>query len=143
MPESDLLAALLDAWNRNHIILLGLLGALPEGGLAARALAGSPSVAQLFMHMRFIRAVMVYENDSQIAFARPDLPLTDDQEWVAEQDPEQIRQALNNSALVVRDAVERWVLAGRRHVGTYQHPVLRSSICSGTRLTTPGRSSWP
>ncbi|WP_425147999.1 DinB family protein [Deinococcus sp.] len=122
--DQSLLIALLDCWDRNNTILLGLLVALPEGGLAARALAGSPTVAELLTHLRFVRVCTVYENDAETAETHPELTLTDDQEWVAEQDPEQIRQALNDSALVVRDAVERWVDAGRRHVGTYQHPVL-------------------
>ena len=86
MPETQdqsLLAALLDAWERNNTILLGLLGALPAGGLDARATVGSPTVSQLFAHLCFTRICAVYENDPEIARARQGLLLQDDQEWVA------------------------------------------------------------
>jgi uncharacterized damage-inducible protein DinB len=49
-PDARLLEALLDSWDRNNTILLNLLRALPEGGLEARAMEGSPSIAQLFTH---------------------------------------------------------------------------------------------
>ena len=43
-PDQRLLEALLDSWDRNNTILLNLLRALPEGGLAARAMeAAHPS----------------------------------------------------------------------------------------------------
>jgi DinB superfamily len=122
--DQSLLEALLDAWDRNNTILLGLLDALPAGGLHARATADSPTVAQLFMHMRFTRVCAVYENDLEIASARPDLLLQDDQEWVAEPDPGRIAQLLLASAGVVREAVEGWAGADRGVIGDYQHPVL-------------------
>jgi hypothetical protein len=43
-PDQRLLEALLDSWDRNNTILLNLLRALPEGGLEARAMEGSPSI---------------------------------------------------------------------------------------------------
>jgi uncharacterized damage-inducible protein DinB len=49
-PDERLLEPLLDSWDRNNTILLNLLHALPEGGLEARAMEGSPSIAQLFTH---------------------------------------------------------------------------------------------
>ena len=49
--DQSLLEALLDSWDRNNIILLNLLRALPEGGLEARVMGGSPSVAELFTHI--------------------------------------------------------------------------------------------
>ena len=127
MPETLdalLLAALLDAWERNNTILLGLLGALPTGGLDARATVSSPTVSQLFAHMCFVRICAVYENDPEIARVRPDLLLHDDQEWVAEHDPEVTSQRLNHSSGVLRDAFRGWVEAGRGRVGVYEHPVL-------------------
>lgn len=35
-PNQSLLEPLLDSWDRNNIIMLNLLRALPEGGLEAR-----------------------------------------------------------------------------------------------------------
>src|SRR2546427_1478813 len=72
-PNQDLLEALLDSWDRNNSILLNLLRALPEGGLEAKAMEGSPSVAQLFTHIHFVRLVFVFEDAPE--FAR-DLPVT-------------------------------------------------------------------
>ena len=44
-PDQRLLEALLDSWDRNNSILLNLLRFLPEGGLEAKAMEGSPCVA--------------------------------------------------------------------------------------------------
>ena len=60
-PNQHLLEALLDSWDRNNTILLNLLRALPEGGLEARAMEGSPSIAQLFTHIHSVRLVFVFE----------------------------------------------------------------------------------
>jgi hypothetical protein len=35
---------------------------LPEGGLAARAMEGSPCIAELFTHIHFVRLVFVFED---------------------------------------------------------------------------------
>jgi hypothetical protein len=51
--DQRLLEALLDSWDRNNAILLNLLRLLPEGGLEARAMEDSPSVAELFMHIHY------------------------------------------------------------------------------------------
>jgi hypothetical protein len=48
--------ALLNSWDRNNTILLNLLGALPEGGLEARSMEGSPTIAELFTHIHFVRS---------------------------------------------------------------------------------------
>jgi hypothetical protein len=40
--DQSLLEAPLDSWDRNNIILLNLLRAVPEGGLEARVMGGSP-----------------------------------------------------------------------------------------------------
>jgi hypothetical protein len=48
--DGSLLEALLDSWDRNNAILLNLLRAVPEDGLAVRAMEGSPSVAELTRH---------------------------------------------------------------------------------------------
>ena len=59
--DQSLLEALLDSWDRNNTILLNLLRALPEGGLEARVM-GSPSVAELFTHIHYVRLVFLFED---------------------------------------------------------------------------------
>jgi hypothetical protein len=51
--EPLLLEALLDSWDRDNTILLNLLRILPESGLEARTMEGSPSVAEMFMHIHY------------------------------------------------------------------------------------------
>ena len=117
-PDQRLLEALLDSWDRNNTILLNLLTAIPEGGLEARAMEGSPSIAQLFTHIHFVRLVLVFEDAPE--FARK-LPET---EWAAEHDRDCIAQMLNDSAKAVRDAVKGRVEAGREMDLHYDHPIL-------------------
>jgi len=116
--DQSLLEALLDSWDRNNTILLNLLHALPEGGLEARAMAGSPSVAELFTHIHYVRLVFISEDAPE--FAR-DLPQA---EWVDERDPGRLTQMLNDSAKAVRDAVKSRVEAGQEMNLHYDHPVL-------------------
>ncbi len=121
MPdESDqhLLEALLDSWDRNNTILVNLLGVIPEGGMEVRATESSPSVAELFTHVHYVRLVFVFEDAPE--FAR-DLP---EKEWVAERDPVRIGQMLNESANAVRDAAKSRVEAGRPMDLHYDHPIL-------------------
>ena len=113
-----LLEALLDSWDRNNTILVNLLRALPEGGLEARAMEGSPSIAEMFTHIHFVRLVFVLEDAPEFARSLPE------QEWAAERDPDRIAQMLKESAKVVRDAVENGVDAGRDMKLHYQHPIL-------------------
>jgi hypothetical protein len=62
-PEFEtLLAAVLDGWERGNTALIHLVRLIPEGALAARALPGSPSVAQMFLHLHHERMVLVFEN---------------------------------------------------------------------------------
>jgi len=117
-PNQHLLEALLDSWDRNNSILLNLLRALPEGGLDARAMLGSPSIAQLFTHIHYVRLVLVSEDAPE--FAR-DLP---EEEWTVERDVGRITQMLNESAKAVRDAVKTRVEAGRGMNLHYDHPIL-------------------
>jgi uncharacterized damage-inducible protein DinB len=117
-PDQCLLEALLDSWNRNNTILLNLLRALPEGGLEARAMEGSPSIAELFTHIHYVRLVLVFEDAPE--FAR-ELPK---EEWLAERDPGRIAAMLNDSAKAVRDAVKGRVEAGREMNLHYDHPIL-------------------
>ena len=53
--DQSLLETVLDSWERNNTILVNLLRALPEGELTARAMGDSPSVAELFAHIHYVR----------------------------------------------------------------------------------------
>jgi uncharacterized damage-inducible protein DinB len=116
--DKPLLEALLDSWDHNNTILLNLLRIIPEGGLDARALQGSPSVVQLFTHIHYVRLVFVLEDAPE--FAR-DMPK---EEWVEEHDRDRIAKMLNDSAKAVRDAVKARVEAGRDTDLHYEHPIL-------------------
>jgi uncharacterized damage-inducible protein DinB len=121
MPDSthaSLLDALLDSWDRNNTILVNLFRAIPDEGLAVRPMESSPSVAELFMHIHYVRLVFVYEDAPE--FAR-DVP---DKEWVGQRDRERMAQMLNDSAAAVRDAVKGRLEAGRDMDLHYDHPIL-------------------
>lgn len=112
-----LLDSLLDSWDRNNAILVNFLRALPEGSLAVRAMEGSPTLAQLFMHIHYVRLVFVSEDAPEFATSVPD-------EWVEERDAERIGRLLNESAGVVRAAVKGRVEAGRAMDLHFDHPIL-------------------
>ena len=116
--NQTLMEALLDSWDRNNTILLNLLRALPEGGLETRAMEGSPSIAQLFTHIHYVRLVFVFEDAPE--FAR-DLP---EKEWAFERDVGRIADMLNDSAKAVRDAVKSRLEAGQDMNLHYDHPIL-------------------
>ena len=116
--DQRLLDALLDSWDRNNTILVNLLRALPEGGLVARAMEGSPSIAEMFTHIHFVRLVFLLEDAPEFARSLPE------EEWAAERDPDRIAQMLNDSAKVVREAVKNVVEAGRDMKLHYDHPIL-------------------
>lgn len=121
MPEASdepLFEALLDSWDRNNTILINLLRALPERALQAKAMEGSPSVAELFTHIHFVRLIFVSEDAPE--FAR-ELPK---EEWAAERDPSRIEQMLKESAKAVRDAVRGRLKTGRGMNVHYDHPIL-------------------
>lgn len=116
--DRSIFEALLDSWDRNNSILLNLLRVLPEGGLESKAMKDSPSVAELFTHIHYVRLVFISEDAPE--FAR-DLP---PEEWVDERDPVRIAQMLNDSAKAVRDAVKSRVEAGQDMNLHYDHPIL-------------------
>ena len=116
--EQRLLEALLDSWDRNNTILVNLLRALPEGGLETRVMDGSPSVAELFTHIHYVRLVFVLEDAPE--FARP-LP---EREWIDERDASRIAAMLSDSATAVRDAVRTGVESGRDMKLHYDDPIL-------------------
>src|SRR6266480_3900802 len=113
-----MLDALLDSWDRNNTILVNLLRALPEGALEIRATEHSPSIAELFTHIHYVRLVFVAEDAPEFASELPD------EEWVKERDPQRIAQMLNDSAKTVRDAVKGRFEAGRQMDLHYDHPIL-------------------
>jgi uncharacterized damage-inducible protein DinB len=125
MPDArdqGLLEDLLDSWDRNNTILVNLLRVLPEGTLEVRAMQGSPSIAQLFTHIHYVRLVFVFEDAPEFApQLAKDLPK---EEWAVERDPARIAQMLNDSAKVVRDAVKSKVEAGGEMNLHYDHPIL-------------------
>ena len=114
----DLLEALLDSWDRNNRILINLLRAIPKTGLEARAMQGSPTVAELFGHIHYVRLIFVSEDAPEFATELPK------EEWAAEPDPDQMAQLLQNSAKAVRDAVKSRVEAGHDMNLHYDHPIL-------------------
>jgi uncharacterized damage-inducible protein DinB len=116
--DRGLLEALLDSWDRNNTILLNSLRALPEGGLDARAMEGSPSIAELFTHIHYVRLVFVLEDAPEFARKMPE------EEWALEHDRARIAEMLNDSARAVRDAVKSRVEEGREMNLHYDHPIL-------------------
>jgi uncharacterized damage-inducible protein DinB len=120
MPSSDqnLLAALLDSWDRNNKILVNLLRAIHEGGLDARAVESNKSVAEMFTHMHYVRLVFISEDAPEFAKTLPT------KEWLAERDPKRIEQMLNESAQAVREAVKGRLEAGKQMELHYDHPIL-------------------
>jgi uncharacterized damage-inducible protein DinB len=115
--EQGLLDALLDSWDRNNTILINLLRALPEGGLEARAVAGSPTVAQMFTHIHYGRLVIISEDAPELGTSVPE-------EWVDERDPGRIAEMLTESGEAVREAFRSRVEAGLEMKVHYDHPIL-------------------
>ena len=117
-PDPALLEAVLDSWDRANRITVNLLRLVPEGGLAARATEGGPSVAEMFTHLHYVRLVFITEDAPE--FAR-DVP---PEEWADERDRNRIAQMLNESAAAVRQAVHGRIEAGRPMELHYDHPIL-------------------
>jgi uncharacterized damage-inducible protein DinB len=115
---SSLLEPLLDSWDRNNIILINLLHAVPDRKLQIRAAEGSPSIAELFTHIHYVRLVFLSEDAPEFARTLPE------KEWMAEQDRDRIAQMLGESARAVRDAVKSRVETGREMDLHYDHPIL-------------------
>jgi uncharacterized damage-inducible protein DinB len=121
MPEAHeraLLEALLDSWDRNNTILVNLLRVMPDCGLEARAMCDSPSVAQMFSHMHYVRLVFISENAPELAIQMPE------EEWVDERDASRLVQMLNESAAAVREVVRERVESRKEMELHYDHPIL-------------------
>ena len=132
--DQSLFEALLDSWDRNNTILLNLLRALPEVGLEARVMGDSPSVAELFAHIHYVRLVFLSEDAPE--FAR-DLP-KDNDEWMDERDPDRLAQMLNHSAQAVRDAVKSRIppsLPLRSRLDIARVTGLKRYTCPATAMT--------
>jgi hypothetical protein len=84
--DPRLFEALLDSWDRNNTILVSLLRALPQGGLEACPMAGSPSIAEMFTHIYYVRLVFVLEDAPEFAGNLPE------KEWAPERDPDRTAQ---------------------------------------------------
>ena len=117
--DRSVLEALLDSWDRNNTILVNLLRVLPPDGLEARALPNSPCVADLFMHMHYVRLVFVSEDAPE--FDSGEIPR---EEWKGVRDRDRIASMLDHSAKTVRDAVESRMKSGRPMEFHYDHPLL-------------------
>jgi uncharacterized damage-inducible protein DinB len=122
MPDashhSSLLGALLDSWDRNNTILINLLHAIPDDALDVRPMANSPTIAELFAHIHYVRSVFVLEDAPEFSKRLPD------EEWVAERDRARLVQLLNTSAKAVGDAVRNKVETTREMNLHYDHPIL-------------------
>lgn len=114
----NLLDDLLDSWDRSNRILVNLLRAIPAGGLEARAMPGSPGVAQMFTHIHYVRLVFIAEDAPDLAGETPS------GEWVDERDPDRIAAMLESSARAVREVVRDRMESGRPMALHYDHPML-------------------
>lgn len=115
---TNVLDALLDSWDRNNLITINLLRAVPEGAMDLKPMNGSPSIAELFIHMHYCRLIFVVEDAPEIV---GELPKGD---WRTERNRERLAQMLNDSAKAVRDAVEGRVKSEREMDRHYDHPIL-------------------
>ena len=121
MPDVDnqhLLELLLDSWHRNNNILVNLLRAVPKNLLEAKPLDDSPSIAQMFHHIHYVRLIFVSEDAPEFSVELPE------KEWVAESNPDRMAEMLNESSKVVRNAVKNKVDTGQAMLVHYDHPIL-------------------
>ena len=116
--DKQLLEALLDSWERNNRILVNLLRSIPEDRLSTRPMDGSPSIAELFTHIHYVRLVFVEEDVPELAEPVPN------QEWHSEANPDKMANLLDMSADTVRRAVKSRLEAGRQMELHYDHPLL-------------------
>ncbi|MGC2636492.1 MAG: DinB family protein [Acidobacteriaceae bacterium] len=114
MAEEGLLEAILDAWDRNNRIIVNLLRAVPPGGMEARAVEGSPTVAEMFAHMIYVRAVFLREDIPEFGLGEP-------RDWIPVRDPEQLAAGLEASARAVGEAFAACVSRGQAMQVHYDH----------------------
>lgn len=118
MPTAaSLLDAILEAWDRHQATVLGLLSVVPPGGLAARAMPGSPTVAAMFAHLHYERMCSLKENTPEFAGAIPDT------QWNAEADGTSLRLMLEDSGQRLRQAVQSRIESDRPLDQDFPHPL--------------------
>ena len=110
--------ALLDSWDRNNTITTNLLRAVPDDALGVRAMATSPTVAQTFAHLIYIRLVHVLEDAPEFA---GEVPVV---EWATDVDRNHLARELTSSAAVVRVAVRARLERNQPMDLHYDHPLL-------------------
>jgi uncharacterized damage-inducible protein DinB len=118
MPKNSLLEVLLNSWERNNTILLNLLHLIPDGGLEVRPMEGSPSVAELFTHIHYVRLIFVSEDAPEFAGKLPQ------PEWNPERDRNRIAAMLKESAKILGDAVKSRIEAQTPMDLHFDHPIL-------------------
>ena len=118
MSTADVLEPLLDSWDRNNIITVNLLRSIPQDAMDFKPADGSPSIAQLFMHMHYVRLIFVEEDAPEFARETPK------GEWSVERDRDRLIMMLNDSAGAVRDAVRNRIESNREMLRHYDHPLL-------------------
>ncbi len=118
VSDYNLLGMILDSWDRNNRILVNLLRALPPGGLEARVMPGSRTVAQMFTHIHYVRLIFLFEDAPELSTPVPE------REWLNDDDIERIAGELDKSANAVRHAVEMFVRQGQPMKLHYDHPLL-------------------
>lgn len=115
--EAGLMAAMLEAWDRNCLVVLNLLRLLPPGGLEARIHESSPTVSQMFSHLHHERMISVLENAPECAGTMPT------EEWLQEPSVERLAAQLHESGQRVPDAVARRVAAQKPLDRDFAHPI--------------------
>ena len=118
MQILGLIEALLDSWDRNNTITTNLLRAVPADAMDLSPAAGSPSIAQLFTHMHYVRLVFVFEDAPEFARGVPK------EEWAVEPDRDRLAAMLRDSAAAVREAVQNRIQTDRDMLIHYDHPLL-------------------
>ena len=118
MKILGMIEALLDSWDRNNTITINLLRAVPADAMDLKPGPTSPSIAQLFTHMHYVRLVFVFEDAPEFARGVPK------EEWAVERDRERLVTLLNDSAEAVREAVNNRIQTDREMLVHYDHPLL-------------------
>jgi uncharacterized damage-inducible protein DinB len=108
----------MDSWDRNNAILLNLLGAIPLEHWHSRPIESSPSIAQLFAHIHYVRLIFITEDAPEFSLPLPS------EEWAAGMDQQSTAAQLQESAGAVRIAVEGRITASRDLERHYDHPLL-------------------
>jgi uncharacterized damage-inducible protein DinB len=127
MPDTTLLEALLDSYQRGNTILLNLLHAMPNGALEARAREDSPSIATQLSHMHSTRLYFLNDTAAEFAQGLSQLFHQESEQRTAERDPHRIAAGLEASAKAVCATIHDRVSTGQPLKGThtsYDHPVL-------------------